>query len=107
MITITPSAAEQIRVATQQSNADELFLRLAARRETDGSIEYGMGFDDMGPTDELITSEGVDVVIASSCADLLKGATLDYVEYQPGEFRFIFQNPNDRQHQAAAPAENP
>ena len=25
----------------------DLFLRLAARREQDGTIEYGMGFDEM------------------------------------------------------------
>lgn len=107
MITITTKAAEQIRVAAEESNADDMFLRLAARREDGGAIEYGMGFDEMGGTDELITSEGVDVVIASSCADLLKGATLDFVEINPGDFRFIFINPNDQQHKPAAPAEGP
>lgn len=102
MITITPSAAKQIRIAAEQSNADDIFLRLAARREDDGAIEYGMGFDEMGGTDELISSQGIDVIIASSCADLLKNATLDYVEITPGDFRFIFSNPNDKQHTAAS-----
>lgn len=100
MITITPSAAKQIRIAAAESNSDDIFLRLAARREENGAIEYGMGFDDMGGTDELISSEGIDVIIASSCADLLKNATLDYVEIAPGDFRFIFSNPNDTQHTA-------
>ncbi len=102
MIIITPNAAKQIRIAAEQSNAEDIFLRLAARRDDDGAIEYGMGFDEMGGTDELISSQGIDVIIASSCADLLKDATLDYVEINPGDFRFIFSNPNDKQHKAAS-----
>ena len=102
MITITPEAAKQIRTAAEQGDAGEMFLRLAAKLEADGTIEYGMGFDDMGENDQLVNSAGVDVLISSSCADLLKGATLDYVEINPGEFRFIFANPNDRKHQAKA-----
>ena len=102
MITITPEASRQIRIAAEQGNADDLFLRLAARLEADGSIEYGMGFDDMGANDQLVNSAGVDVLISSSCADLLKGATLDYVEINPGDFRFIFINPNDVKHQSGA-----
>ncbi len=98
MITITPNAANQIRIAAVQNNSDDIFLRLAARREESGAIEYGMGFDEMGGTDELISSQGIDVIIASSCADLLKNATLDYVEISPGDFRFIFSNPNDKSH---------
>ncbi len=105
MITITPNAAKQIRMAADQSNSDDIFLRLAARREEGGAIEYGMGFDEMGGTDELIASQGIDVIIASSCADLLKGTTLDYVEIAPGDFRFIFSNPNDKQHQASSAPE--
>mgnify|MGYP003559309971 FL=1 len=105
MIIITPNAAKQIRIAAEQSAADDIFLRLAARREDDGTIEYGMGFDEMGGTDELISSQGIDVVIASACAALLKDATRDDVEIAPGDFRFIFTNPNDKQHKPAGSAE--
>lgn len=100
MITITPQAAEQIRKASELADAEDMYLRLAARREDDGSIEYGMGFDDMGTQDQIYTSEGVDVLISDSCKDLLRGATLDYVEINPGQPEFIFLNPNDIRHQA-------
>ena len=99
MITITQQAAAQIRRASEQADSEDMYLRLAAKREADGSIEYGMGFDDMGGQDQLYTSEGVEVVIADSCKDLLRGATLDYVEISPGEHEFIFSNPNDTRHQ--------
>ena len=99
MITITPQAAAQIRLASEQTDSEDMYLRLAAKREADGGIEYGMGFDDMGGQDQIYTSEGVQVLIADSCKDLLRGATLDYVEISPGEHEFIFSNPNDTRHQ--------
>lgn len=103
MITITKSAAEQIRKASELADAEDMYLRVAAKREEDGNIEYGMGFDDMSPQDQLYSSGGVDVLVAESCRDLLQGATLDYVEMSPGVFEFIFNNPNDARHRAHSP----
>lgn len=103
MITISPAAAKQIRKASEQADAEDMYLRLAAKREDGGDIEYGMGFDDMGGQDQIYTSEGIDVLISDSCKELLNGATLDYVEINPGEFGFIFVNPNDSRHQAPKP----
>lgn len=104
MITITPEAAAQIRKSADTTNADDLYLRIAARRDADGAIEYGMGFDDIGAQDQLYTSAGVDVIIADSCKDLLRGATLDFVEIESGQHQFIFVNPNDPQHKPPADA---
>jgi iron-sulfur cluster assembly protein len=100
MITITPRAASQIRKVSEQTDAGDMYLRLAARREDDGAIEYGMGFDDMAAQDQIYTSEGIDVLVADSCRELLRGATLDFVELSPGQSEFIFLNPNDPRHQA-------
>ena len=51
MFTLTATAAEQIRQAARESDAEQLALRVAARREADGSIGYGMGFDDAADND--------------------------------------------------------
>ena len=96
MITITPAAAAQIRTSATEGNMDGLPMRIAAKRNPDGSIHYGMGFDDNQlENDTLVTSEGVEIVIAETSKVLLDGLTLDYVELEPGAFQFIFQNPND------------
>ena len=95
MITVTSTAAEQIRQAATQNDADGMALRIAARREFDGSIQYGMGFDDGSEEDIQIVAEGVTVLVAPEHQELLNGATLDYVELAAGDFRFIFINPND------------
>ncbi len=96
MITITENAAKQIRIAAeQQGETKDMYLRIAAKEGEDGQIEYGMGFDEKGDNDIHVISEDIEVIIYDNHADLLKGTTLDFVELNPGEFQFIFINPND------------
>ena len=96
MITITPAAAAQIRSAAKQGRMEGLALRIAAQRGADGSIQYAMGFDDSTRSDDTrYTSEGVELVVASTSTILLDGTTLDYAELEPGRSEFIFMNPND------------
>ena len=98
MITITPEAAAQVRQSAEAGNAQNMSLRIAARREQDGTFVYGMGFDDAGTDDTSFVSEGISMLVANSMKDLLDGATLDFVEISPGDHRFIFINPNDPAH---------
>jgi iron-sulfur cluster assembly protein len=96
MITITPAAAEQIRSSADQGGNQNLAMRIAAKRNPDGSIHYGMGFDDNEHDGDIhVTSAGIDVVISDASKILLDGMTLDYVEIEPDTFQFIFMNPND------------
>ena len=100
MITITQEAAAQIRNSAEQTHTQGMFLRLAARQDEDGSLLYGMGFDDKGEDDTHVVIEGIDILVSSACQKLLAGATLDFVEINPGEHQFIFVNPNDPSHTA-------
>ena len=95
MFTVTKAAAKQIRRTAASGDSEELALRISAARTGDGGIDYRMGFDDVGTDDTLIGTNGVDVTIAAADRALLAGAVLDYVEYEPGDYRFIFLNPND------------
>ena len=95
MITVTEAAANQIRLSAQQTKAEGMALRIAATRNEDNSIHYGMGFDETKEEDTSVTSGDIELIIAPSSTDLLKGTTLDYVELEEGKFQFIFLNPND------------
>ena len=95
MITISPEAAAQIRLSAEKSSSESMPMRIAAKVAVDESIEYGLGFDEKREDDFSFTVEGIDIVIAKSSAELLSGAHLDFVELEPGNFNFIFQNPND------------
>jgi iron-sulfur cluster assembly protein len=95
MITITPQAAEQIRMAAYQVGTEDMALRIAGRLNADGTIAFGMGFDETGEEDVQLDCEGVKVIISPAHAEVVNGTTLDYVELTPGDFRFIFMNPKD------------
>lgn len=103
MITVTPQAAEQIARSAAQTGGGAC-LRLAARLDAKGVIEYGMGFDEKAEGDTQFENGGVKLLVAAGSVELLAGATLDYVELNPGEWRFIFINPNDPSHKPPKPA---
>ena len=100
MIAVTPLAAEQIAKSAHQAGPGEVCLRLAARLDDKGVIEYGMGFDDKADGDTKVAANGITLLVSPGSIELLAGATLDYVEINPGEWRFIFLNPNDPSHKA-------
>ncbi len=97
MITVTPSAAEQIQISAEQSGINDAILRIAIKKVDDGSLHYAMGFDDaISENDLQMETSGVKLVIAPSSSELAEGMTLDYVELDNGEKNFIFINPNDK-----------
>ena len=95
MITISKTAAKQIRLSMEETGTEGMSLRVAARRLDDGSLDYAMGFDETDHNDSHNRTNGIDVVVAPTSTELLSNAVLDYVEMESGEFQFIFVNPND------------
>ena len=95
MITVTQRAADHIRTSVEQDAEQELFLRLAAKTNDDGSIEYGLGLDELRDDDEKIDSSGITVIVAKESQGLLQGCALDFVKIENGQPQFIFMNPND------------
>ena len=96
MITITPAATEQIRHSASEGKMEGVSMRIAAKRNSDGTMHYGMGFDDNELDGDIhVNADGIDVVIGESSFTLLEGTTLDYVELEPDNWQFIFMNPND------------
>lgn len=93
MLNLTTSAARQIHESAEQSGNEELALRIAARLDENGDIEYAMGFDEERHDDIAFVEKGINFLVGRSSASLLDGTTLDFVEYQPDDFRFIFVAP--------------
>jgi len=94
MFQFTDSAAEHIKLTAAQANGQPV-LRVAAKTNSDGSIEYGMGFDDASEGDVEIKNNDATVIIDAMSIEILEDTTLDYVEIEPGQYNFIFMNPLD------------
>ena len=108
MITVTEKAAEQIKQSARSAKMEGMPLRVAATRNPDNSIHYGIGFDDIGNqsgTDKTFTSYEVDIVVAEPSLPLVNGMTIDYVELEPDQFHFVFLNPNDPNYSDSQDAE--
>jgi iron-sulfur cluster assembly protein len=95
MIKVTLAAAAQIKLSADQGKAEGMALRIAATRNEDNSIHYGMGFDDSKEDDVTVSTEDIEIILSASSAELLKDTTIDFVELEPEKFQFIFMNPND------------
>lgn len=103
MFNLTPAAAREILAAAQRGQAENLALRVAARQLADGSIEYGMGFDEWREQDEATEVEGLRVLVGAPSRALLADTWLDYVEIEAGRYDFVFA-PAGGPDEASAPA---
>lgn len=102
MIKVTPAAAAQIKLSADQGKTEGMSLRIAASRNDDNSVHYGMGFDDSKEDDITVTTEDIEIIVSATSAELLKNTTIDFVELEPDKFQFIFMNPNDPNYKPAA-----
>jgi iron-sulfur cluster assembly protein len=94
MLNLTKNAAEQIALAARQSGTENMGLRIAARVNEAGMLEFGMGFDDERTNDTIVESFGVTVLVHTASAQYLQGVTIDYAESAPGESHFVFMMPD-------------
>ena len=90
MITLTAAAVRQVLACAQRCDAEDLALRVAARRAPDGSLEYGLGFDETREGDMAIEQDAVRVLIGVPSQSLLEATTIDFVEYETGRPCFLF-----------------
>jgi iron-sulfur cluster assembly protein len=90
MFSMTPAAVTEILAAAARSSAAGMALRVAARQAADGSIEFGMGFDEEREDDEKTRFDELEVLIGAPSQPLLDGAVLDFAEAAPGQLDFVF-----------------
>ncbi len=96
MIHITETAAEQITQSATQSGIAQSSLRIAVKKNDDGTFHYAMGFDDaITEDDHKFECNGVSLVVSPKSVELATGMTIDFVELEKEQFNFIFINPND------------
>lgn len=96
MFTLSAAAAEQIKESAKQNQSEGLALRIAAKKNVDGSIHYGVGFEDNTKEEDIaFKSHDITILIAPQSIELLNGTEMDYVSMDNSEMQFIFKNPND------------
>ena len=90
MISVTPTAAEQILSSAREGGTEDMPLRVAVTSQQDGSFHYAMGFDDnKHEGDQVFQSEGITIIVAPHSMDKLTGTVIDYVDIE-GKMEIIF-----------------
>lgn len=95
MITVTETAASKVKELLSQENDESLALRVAVRPGGCSGFSYEMFFDGevSALEDQTLEKDNVKVVVDTTSAELLKGATLDYKDGLQ-ETGFSIDNPN-------------
>ncbi len=93
MITLTDTAASKVKALIDDEGDENLALRVAVRPGGCSGFSYEMFFDtEVGDDDNVTTYGPVKVVVDSSSALMLEGATLDFKDGL--ESGFSINNPN-------------
>jgi Fe/S biogenesis protein NfuA len=94
IIQITDAALAKLKeLRDEESDADQLGLRLEIASRPGEDFRYELGFEEFltaAFTDEVRTHGGLKVMVPGKDVELLSGATLDYTESQG----LVIRNPN-------------
>ena len=94
VIDLTEPASAKVKELLAAEGNDELALRVAVRPGGCSGFSYEMFFDsEFADDDMLADAGGIRVVVDSSSAPYLKGASLDYKDGLQGA-GFAINNPN-------------
>lgn len=93
-VALTERAARQVRKIREDENLDDaLYLRVAVEGGGCSGLSYKLGFDHKSDEDEVIVSQGVEVIVDSKHMMYLKGIAVDYPDGLDAR-GFTFDNPN-------------
>jgi iron-sulfur cluster assembly protein len=94
IISITDKAIEQIRSISKEENPDgQKGLRLAVTGGGCSGLSYKIEFSDQKDRDNILSFDGVKVLIDPKSVIYLKGIVLDFKDGLNGK-GFVFDNPN-------------
>lgn len=94
MVTITDSAAEQLKTMLESEETPNLFLRVGVKPGGCSGFSYGLGFDDEQAVDDKeFVQNGLRVIVDAESSKYLYGVVIDYKQSDMGG-GFVIDNPN-------------
>lgn len=93
-VILTERAANQIREIKENESLDsELYLRVAVEGGGCSGLSYKLGFDVRMDEDNVVESQGVEIIITPKHLMYLEGIVIDYPDGLDAR-GFTFDNPN-------------
>jgi len=92
---LSDSAAERLRALYAKGEQGRL-LRISVGTKGCSGLSYQLDWVDApGPGDEIVTDQGIRVIVDRQASLFLIGTVMDYQE-NPLESGFTFSNPNEK-----------
>lgn len=93
-VSLTDRAAKQVaRIKEDEELEDELFLRVAVEGGGCSGLSYKLGFDYRTDDDDVVESNGVEILVDKRHKMYLEGIEIDYPDGLDAR-GFTFDNPN-------------
>lgn len=93
-VALTERAAKQVqKIRKDEALDEELHLRVAVEGGGCSGLSYKLGFDHKSDDDEVLVSQGIEIIVDSKHMMYLKGISVDYPDGLDAR-GFTFDNPN-------------
>ncbi|MCA6297021.1 MAG: iron-sulfur cluster assembly accessory protein [Phenylobacterium sp.] len=94
VVSLTPAAADRVREIIARSETPIAGLRVGIKNGGCAGQEYVLDYaQEIGPLDEVVTDQGVTILVEPSAVLFLLGTVVDY-EVTRLSSKFVFRNPN-------------
>ena len=94
VVSLTAAAAERVRDIISRSEKPIVGLRVGIKNGGCAGQEYVLGYAEaIDPLDEVVSDQGVTVLVEPSAVLFLLGTVIDY-EVTRLSSKFVFRNPN-------------
>ena len=94
VVSLPPAAADRVREIIARSEAPIAGLRVGVKNGGCAGQEYVLEYAEaIGPLDEVVTDQGVTILVEPSAVLFLLGTVVDY-EVTRLSSKFVFRNPN-------------
>jgi iron-sulfur cluster assembly protein len=94
VVSLTPAAADRVREIIARSESPIAGLRVGIKNGGCAGQEYVLDYaHEIGPLDEVVTDQGVTILVEPSAVLFLLGTVVDY-EVTRLSSKFVFRNPN-------------
>jgi iron-sulfur cluster assembly protein len=94
VVSLTQAAADRVREIIARSESPIAGLRVGIKNGGCAGQEYVLEYaQEIGPLDEVVTDQGVTILVEPSAVLFLLGTVVDY-EVTRLSSKFVFRNPN-------------
>ena len=95
-INLTPAAVERVKALLDKRGKASAGIRIGVKTKGCSGLSYTLEFaDEKGAMDEVVSQDGVTVLIDPKATLFILGTEMDYVE-EKLQSGFVFRNPNEK-----------